>query len=77
MPRAKKTEIEQAVSDVLTKASLENRVQELKEAFEKESSDLEAYIKHCEASVAAKRTELTKMQGEYAGLTSLLSKYAW
>lgn len=61
----------------LTKPDVEARVKELREKFETESKNLEAYIKNSNATVDAKRAELAQMQGEYNGLMALLNNYNW
>lgn len=64
-------------SKPLTKTDVEARVKELREKFETESKNLEAYIKNSNATVDAKRAELAQMQGEYNGLMALLNNYNW
>lgn len=64
-------------SNPLTKTDVEARVKELREKFETESKNLEAYVKNSQATIDAKRAELAQMQGEYNGLMALLNNYNW
>lgn len=64
-------------SKPLTKPDVEARVKELREKYEAESKNLEAYVKNSRATIEAKQSELSQMQGEYNGLMTLLNNYNW
>lgn len=64
-------------SKPLTKPDVEVRVAELRKKFEDESKNLEQYVQNSQATIDAKKVELSQMQGEYNGLMALLNNYNW
>lgn len=77
MAKTTKPEVEPAGHPPLKKEDIETRVSELRKKFEEESKNLEDYIKNSQATVDAKKVELSQMQGEFNGLMALLNNYNW